>query len=176
MEQLRVTDQGASYYVSNPYAPPDPNKPRTAPPRQPLVQRRGSGTPPPAPDPTPEQLREVNRGVMRYGLLMVLALMGGLLPIPWQAIGPIAGLVALVSGGKLLVRVLQLRWRGMLAPLLVGGLLLTALTTMASMTQLALFWDEQSAYQDCREQAITIAAQDRCLADYQDAITPVSTD
>lgn len=109
---------------------------------------------------------------MRYGLLMVLALMGGMLPIPWQLIGPIAGFAALIFGGRLLARVLQLRWRGMLAPLLVGGLALTALTTLASTAQLTLFWEEQSTFQDCREQAITIAAQDRCLAEYQEAISP----
>ncbi|MFV0425814.1 MAG: hypothetical protein ACK5KU_02125 [Beutenbergiaceae bacterium] len=109
---------------------------------------------------------------MRFGLLMLLTLMAGVLPIPWQVLAPIAGIASFAYGTTILVRVLRLRWRGLLTPLLVGGLALIGLTTLSSTTQLALFWDEQLAFQECREGAITIAAQERCLAQYQESIAP----
>lgn len=110
---------------------------------------------------------------MRFGLLMLITLLAGSLPIPWQVLAPLAGTATLIYGVLVLVQLLRLRWRGILAPLLVGGLALAGLTTMATTTQVAFFWDEQVTYQECREGAITIAAQERCLAEYEEATRPV---
>lgn len=107
---------------------------------------------------------------MAFGVLMMLTLLTGELPVPWQVAAPIVGMVTLGYGFRTLMRVYKLRWRGMLAPMLIGGLVLTALTTMSVTTRVTLLWDEQVAYQQCRDNAITIAAQERCEREYQEAI------
>lgn len=160
--------------VTNPYAPPDPHKPPPQPPQRHAVERPR----PPAQEPpqlTPEQIRGVTGSVMRFGMLMLVSLLAGGLPLPWQLIAPIAGAATMAYGVAVLIRVVKLRWRGLLTPLLIGGLALTGMTTMTTTFQLTLFWDEQVAYQECREQAITIAAKERCLNDYRDATTPSQT-
>lgn len=150
--------------MSNPYAPPDPNKPR--PPRPPHAvaqQRTDERAPkPPPPKLTPEEIRSVTSAVMLFGLLMLLTLLAGDLPVPWQLAAPLVGLATLAYGFRIFLRVRKMRWPGLLAPMLIGGLLLTGLTTMGTTTQLALFWDDQVAYQECRAEAITITAQERC--------------
>lgn len=109
---------------------------------------------------------------MTFGLLMMLTLLLGGLPVPWQVVAPLVGLLSLYYGFRALVRVRRLQWRGMLAPMLIGGLLLTSLTTMSVTTRVTMFWDEQLAYQQCRDNAITIAAKDRCEREYQESISP----
>lgn len=99
---------------------------------------------------------------MLFGLLMMTTLLAGGLPVPWQLLAPVAGVGTLVYGVRTLIRVRKLRWPGMLSPMLIGGLMLTMLTTLGTTTQLTMFWDEQVAYQECRENAVTIAAKDRC--------------
>jgi hypothetical protein len=160
--------------VSNPYAPPDPNKPRPPQPQQPRPlgrqQRPVARAPqPPRPSLTPEQAKSVTSAVMLFGLLMLLTLLAGGLPVPWQVLAPVVGVGTLWYGFRTLMRVRKLRWPGMLSPMLVGGLLLTAMTTLGTTTQLTMFWDEQVAYQECREQAITIAAQERCEREWEAA-------
>ncbi|HLV55942.1 MAG TPA: hypothetical protein VKY71_10270 [Actinotalea caeni] len=160
--------------MSNPYAPPDPSKPR--PPRpQPPAGRRPSPPPRPRPEPrqpTPEEVRGVTTSVMLFGALMMGTLLAGSLPIPWQVAAPFVGLLSLWYGFRALLRVRRLQWRGMLTPMLVAGLLLTMMTTMSATTRVTLFWDEQTAYQRCSERAITIAAQERCDREYREAISP----
>lgn len=167
--------------MSNPYAPPDPNKPRPPrqlpPSQQRALQRPGQPPRPPEPRPeppklTPEQARSVSSAVLVFGVLMLGALLAGDLPVPWQVVAPFVGLGALVYGTRLLIRVRSLRWPGMLTPMLIGGLVLTGLTTMATTTRLTMYWDEQVAYQECRERAITIAAQDRCDREWEQARDP----
>ncbi len=101
--------------------------------------------------------------------MMMGALLAGNLPIPWTLLAPLVGVGALVHGVRTLIRVRKLRWPGLLAPMLIGGLMLTMLTTMGTTTQLTMFWDEQVAYQECREQAVTIAAQERCQREWDEA-------
>jgi hypothetical protein len=168
--------------VSNPYAPPDPNKPRPPRPLPPPAQERAglrpgqpSRPPQPRPEPpklTPEQARSVSSAVLVFGLLMLCSLLASDLPVPWQVVAPFVGIAALVYGTRLLIRVRTLRWPGLLTPMLVGGLVLTGLTTMTTTTQLTMFWDEQVAYQQCRERAITIAAQERCDREWEQARNP----
>lgn len=158
--------------MSNPYAPPDPNKPRPPerkpPPRQ-WQQRPPQRAPEPPPELTPEQARSVTSSTLIFGLLMMGALLAGSLPIPWQILGPLVGVAALVHGVRTLVRVRKLRWPGLLSPMLIGGLMLTMVTTMGTTTELTMFWDEQVAYQDCRAEAVTIAAQERCQREWDEA-------
>lgn len=161
--------------VSNPYAPPDPNKPRPqrppVPPRQQLA-RPPSRVPEPPPQLTPEQVRSVTSRVMLFGLAMLATLLANELPMPIRVLAPLVGVGAFVYGLRTLSRVRALRWRGMLTPMLIGGLVLTGLTTTSTTTQLTLFWDELSAYQECRDRALTIAAQDRCERERDEAMTP----
>ena len=161
--------------MSNPYAPPDPNKP--PPPRPPHTRVMPVAQPrqverapkPPPPKLTPEEVRSVTSAVMFFGLLMLLTLLAGDLPVPWQLVAPLVGVATLSYGFRILMRVRKLRWPGLLAPMLVGGLLLTGLTTMGTTTQLALFWDDQVTYQECQDHAITITAQERCERAWEDA-------
>ncbi|WP_420112597.1 hypothetical protein [Pseudactinotalea sp.] len=158
--------------MSNPYAPPDPNKPRPPerkPPPRGWQQRPQQRAPEPPPELTPEQARSVTSGTLVFGLMMMGALLAGNLPIPWTLLAPLVGVGALVHGVRTLIRVRKLRWPGLLAPMLIGGLMLTMLTTMGTTTQLTMFWDEQVAYQECREQAVTIAAQERCQREWDEA-------
>lgn len=162
--------------MSNPYAPPDPNKPRPPQPRTVARPRQVERAPkPPPPQLEPEQVRSVTSAVMLFGLLMLLTLLAGDLPVPWQLVAPLVGVGTLWYGFRILGRVRKLRWPGLLAPMLVGGLLLTGLSTMGTTTQLALFWDDQVAYQQCSDRAITITAQERCDRAWEEARTSRST-
>ena len=159
--------------MTNPYAPPDPNKPRAprhpqSPPRQRLERHQKRAQEPP-PELTPEQAKSVTGSTMVFGLLMMLTLLAGALPVPWQVVAPFVGLGALIHGVRTLIRVRTLRWPGMLSPMLIGGLMLTLLTTMGTTTTLTMFWDEQVAYQECRAGAVTIAAQERCQREWDEA-------
>jgi hypothetical protein len=172
VEESSSTIRRRQSAVSNPYAPPDPNKPPPAPQhpqRPPQAQWRQQRAPEPPPDLSPEQVRSVTGSTMLFGLLMMATLLAGSLPIPWQLLAPVAGLATLAYGVRTLVKVRKLRWPGMLSPMLIGGLMLTLLTTMGSTAQLTMFWDEQVAYQECRERAITIAAQERCDQEWDEA-------
>ncbi|WP_156252280.1 hypothetical protein [Pseudactinotalea terrae] len=158
--------------MTNPYAPPDPTKPR--PPRQQPPQGQWQKRPPqraqePPPELTPEQVRSVTGSTMLFGLMMMATLLAGNLPVPWQLLAPLVGVGTLVFGVRTLGRVRKLRWPGMLSPMLIGGLMLTCLTTVGTTTQLTIYWDEQVAYQECRERAVTITAQERCDQEWDEA-------
>lgn len=168
-----LSHQESSPAVSNPYAPPDPNKP--LPPRPQLPPQQQSQQPQPQrgqeppPELTPEQVRSVTGSTMLFGLMMMATLLAGNLPVPWQLLAPLVGIGTLVFGTRTLMRVRKLRWPGMLSPMLIGGLMLTALTTVGTTTQLTMFWDEQVAYQECSERAVTITAQERCDQQWDEA-------
>ena len=162
--------------MSNPYAPPDPNKPLPPrpqqPPQRPWQQRPPQRAQEPPPELTPEQVKSVTASTMLFGLMMMGTLLAGNLPVPWQLIAPVAGIGTLIYGVRALIKVRKLRWPGLLSPMLIGGLMLTSLTTMGTTAQLTMYWDEQVAYQECRERAVTIVAQERCRQEWDEARSP----
>lgn len=114
-------------------------------------------------------------GVMGFGGLMLLTLLAGGLPLPWRVAGPLLGVATVVYGVLVVGRVRRLQWRGLLAPMLVVGLALTGVTTLASTLQLTTNWDVEVQRQQCLERSVTIAAQERCEREYRESIRP-STD
>ena len=158
--------------MSNPYAPPDPSTPRPEP-RGRDVARRTSGSRPPQPQqppPTPEQLADAGRAVMRFGLLMLAALLTSRLPVPWQVASPVFALAAVVVGLRSVVRVRRAGVRGVLPAMLGGGIALSVVLLLSSLTMLAL-WPAQVERQQCLDSALTIAAQEQCERAFQEAVT-----
>ncbi len=111
---------------------------------------------------------------MWFGLLMLAALLAYSLPWPIQVIAPVVGAVAFWQGVRTIMRARTLKWRGMLVPMLVAGLVLTGFMASGATADLALNWRAKAAYEECRSEAITIGAQDRCLRTYEDAVDPAN--
>ncbi|MBZ2197703.1 hypothetical protein [Occultella gossypii] len=164
--------------MSNPYAPPDPSRPKPDPDRH---SARRPGLPsgarigtdrraePPRPAPTPEQLIEISRSVMFFGLLLLAAVLTSGLPIPWQVAAPVFAAGAIVVGLRTMGRIRRAGVRGMISVFLTGGMVLSALMLFSSVTLLSL-WPAQVERQQCLDSALTIAAQDRCEQQFSEAV------
>lgn len=110
---------------------------------------------------------------MLFGLMMMATLLAGNLPVPWQVIAPVAGIGTLVYGVRALIKVRKLRWPGMLSPHAHRGP--DAHVAQGTTAKRTTYWDEQVAYQECRENAVTIAAQERCEREWDEARSPESS-
>lgn len=164
--------------MGNPYAPP-PERSRGAgapsgpPSAQEPVARPPSGTgptPPERPGATPDQVRTAGRGVLRFGLTTMGALVATSLPLPWQAAGAVLSVLAVVLG----VRAARAVWRTPplrrpLLPLLVVGFAVAGASLVTSLTVVAT-WPIQQAYQDCLGRALTVSARQTCDTEFRDAL------
>lgn len=162
--------------MSNPYAPPDPNRPKTPPrqvppreQRESEAQRRGT----PAEPPSPEQLRGLTRQMLLFGALMLCTLLTSQaafrFPNPWVAVAIAVGVGTMAAGVRVLRRVLRLRWRGLLPVMLVAGIVISGVSTVANGAVLVL-WDEYTQAQECRDRAVTISALQQCETQLESAL------
>jgi hypothetical protein len=178
--------------VGNPYAPPSgdrtrpgvlppsdekgppsapgPGPRRTHPDQEPPA---GAGRPPapPArrPDPDPAAARATSRRILHFGMLLLAAILASTLPLPWQ-VGALGFVVAALVVG---MRALVLAWRdgvrGAVVPLLGLGLVSAGLVALTVLS-LMLVWPQQLARQECLAGAVTIAATERCQAEFRRAV------
>lgn len=184
--------------MSNPYAPPDPARPpdperRPEPDQDPSGQapsdqagartehetdggRRADadgvkgGKRPERPRPTPEQMAPISKAVLRFGLLMLGAVLTAQLDLPWQLISPLLTIAAIVVGVRTLVSVIRQRLGATIVVLLSGGLALSGMLLLTSLGSLVM-WEAQMDRQQCMRTALTVSAEDQCEAAYQDALT-----
>jgi hypothetical protein len=113
-------------------------------------------------------LVRVNRFVVGFGLLALVAMIALTMPLPWP--GP--GLAALIVAVAVAVRGIRLARR---TPLGNGavmylslGLALLGMFTVYSIPMVTT-WEEQWDYQQCLSQTQTIEGQDACRAAYEKA-------
>ncbi|MBU4213548.1 MAG: hypothetical protein KJ792_02705 [Actinobacteria bacterium] len=160
--------------MSNPYAPPDPTRPRPAPVRPAPGERSPVPQAPPPPAPDPAGLTRAARLVRTTLLLLLAGLVVTMLPTPWglSAIGFAA--TAAVVGGRAVV--VALRSHGGVQ-IVAPALMLTVSAVLGvAVGAASLYWlPVQTRYQECRESALTQAAQHACTAAYQTDISAVQT-
>ena len=156
--------------MNNPYSPPDPSKPRPTPPTREVGPRPPTPRRPDLPKPTPEQLAETSGAVLRFGLLMLAALLTSRLPVPWQVASPVFALAAVIFGVRSIVRVRRTGIRGTLTAMLAGGVALSVVLLLSSLTMLSL-WSAQVDRDRCLGSALTISAKEQCERTFQDAVT-----
>jgi hypothetical protein len=185
--------------VSNPYAPPSPDRapadgpaqgaratdpvdpaprphpPHPAPgPHPPRPPHPGPAAPgPAAPAPDPETLVRIGRLVRHFGIWLVAGVLVTLLPLPWR-VASIAFLVgAVVTGVRALRTVLRSPLRGGLPAMLAAGLLVTAMVLVGSLGSLAT-WPVDAERQACLDGALTRTAQQACERDYEDGLADLT--
>lgn len=177
--------------MSNPFAPPgarppgspgDGNAPDEHRPDDPTVQGPDpTGVQPPhAPrlpaqrhgvrPPDPQAVQDATGRTTQVALLLLTALVAASLPLPWQLAALVPTLVAIVLG----LRALTLAWRagvrGVVTASLVLALAISGMLTMSLTTVIAL-WPIELEHQQCLRDALTIAAQERCEAEFTQAVT-----
>ncbi|WP_182111953.1 hypothetical protein [Actinotalea sp. JY-7876] len=145
-----------------PAAPEQPRQPAGAPP---------PGRVPPRP-PDPEAARAASRRVTHFGLLLLATLVVTSLPLPWQAAAVGFAVAAVVVGIRALMAVWRAGLRGAVVPLLGLGIGFSAVMVLSLGTMLAL-WPLQVELEQCRRDALTISAQDRCQAEYEQSLRDV---
>lgn len=156
--------------VSNPYAPPDPSRPRPDP--VPRVRPDGSSPVPQAPPPPPPDPVEAAKAAASARTTLLLLIAGILvvaLPSPWDLSAIGFSLVAVVVGARAVVRA----WRahaGTPLVVLAAMLTLSALLGVAIGTQLITLLPAKSSYERCQQAALTQSAQDACTAQYKKQI------
>ena len=114
-------------------------------------------------------MRGASRQVTHFGLLVLAALVTSSLPLPWQVAGLVFAVAAIGVGIRALVAVWKAGLRGTLVPVLVVGLVLAGLMSISLTAMLAL-WPVQVELQDCRRDALTIAAREACEEQYQESL------
>jgi len=107
--------------------------------------------------------------VLRFGLLMLIAVLIMQMDLPWQLASLVFAGAALVVGVRALIRVIKDKLRGGIVVLLVFGLGLCGMLAVTALSSLAV-WDEQMQRQDCLRSALTVSAQDRCEREFQQAL------
>lgn len=103
-----------------------------------------------------------------FGLVMVLVLLTSSLSFPWQLLAPVAGVVAIIVGVRAIRVARRVRWKGMLVPLLVGGIALTTLMALSAGATLTM-WDLEQERAQCHQRAVTLAASERCDREFEQA-------
>jgi hypothetical protein len=119
---------------------------------------------------SPDQREEygaVARATLRFGLIVLGAFIGLIAPLPWPALGAALIPWAVVVGLRTLPRARRLPASGGTVAPLVGGLALAAFMTLYAVS-LGVRWPVQWDFQQCQAQALTVEAQDQCLAQYQE--------
>ncbi len=168
--------------MGNPYAPPGAgdrsgdgsgdagNRPGAGPaepavPRE-RVPRTDRAHRPERPPPDPAGARRLAGLVLRFALLMLASLLVSRLPLPWGAAAPLLTLAALAVGVAALVQGVRARVRASSHVLVGLGLGLGVVVLLQQALVVAL-WPITVQLQECRDAALTIAADDACQADYE---------
>lgn len=107
-----------------------------------------------------------SRQVMQFAVAMLVVLLTTGLPLPWNLLGLIVAVVAIVLGIRALVSNWRAGSRGLLFFILLVSVGLTGMMAIGAGGRLA-FWDAMTAHQNCVGQALTVEAQDQCVADYK---------
>ncbi|GAA3229165.1 hypothetical protein ACFP63_04515 [Oerskovia jenensis] len=178
--------------MGNPYAPPRPGQKPTDEARKPTpppVQgtpappvahakpgpggpaRPGGGPPIPGEPPTPvdpDTLRATTRQVLHFGLLMLVTLVTSSLAFPWRVSSLFFAAVTIVFGVRAMRAVWRARLGGALLPAVAVGLGLTATMSLSMLGGLAM-WEVELDNQQCLDGAITVAAQQECAVQYEQA-------
>jgi hypothetical protein len=114
-------------------------------------------------------VRATSRRILHFGVLLLAAVITSTLPLPWQAASLVFVGGALVVG----VRALALAWRGgvrgAVLPMLGLGLASAGLVAVTVLSLLAV-WPQQLERQECLAGAVTIAATERCEAQFRRAL------
>lgn len=178
--------------MGNPYAPPRPGQkptdearkptppPVQGPPAPPVLHgkpgpggpvRPAGGPPAPGEPPTPvdpDTLRATTRQVLHFGLLMLVTLVTSSLAFPWRVSSLFFAAVTIVFGVRAMRAVWRARLGGALLPAVAVGLGLTATMSLSMLGGLAM-WDVELDNQQCLDGAITVAAQQECAVQYEQA-------
>jgi hypothetical protein len=123
-------------------------------------------TPRTPPSPLPAR---VVRASKRFSYALVAAVAFTFFPLPWA----LAGLPCAIAAGVLGVLVLR-SLRGVpavgLVALTYAGIALAGVMT-ATYAAVIVAYDDVLAYQRCVGGALTITAEDRCLREFEDAVS-----
>lgn len=128
----------------------------------------GPGKPDPLAHVDPEQLRATTRQVLHFGLLMLVTLVTSSLAFPWRVASLFFAVVTIVFGVRALRAVWRARLGGALLPAVAVGLGLTVTMSLSMIGGLAM-WDIEMDNQACLDGAITVAAQQECAVQYEQA-------
>ncbi|RXR27351.1 hypothetical protein EQW78_16960 [Oerskovia turbata] len=153
--------------VQGPPAPPA----HDVPPGQVGPGRPGGGPPAPGEPPVPvdpDTLRATTRQVLHFGLLMLVTLVTSSLAFPWRVSSLFFAVVTIVFGVRAMRAVWRARLGGALLPAVAVGLGLTATMSLSMLGGLAM-WDVELDNQQCLDGAITVAAQQECAVQYEQA-------
>ena len=165
--------------MTNPYAPPPADAPgKTRPdaepapggPPGPPAGGRPAGPPPvrpvaPRPPVDPEAVARASRQVLNFSLLLLGAFLVSRFPLPWMAGSLVLVVAALAMGIRALISVRRARTPGVMTPMLVIGLTIAVLFSMAMAGSLAT-WPLLLTEQQCLRDALTISATEACTTDY----------
>jgi hypothetical protein len=116
-------------------------------------------------------LARAGRLIRHFGVYLLAAIAVSALPLPWQAASLVFAVGALVTGIRALGAVGRARLGGGVLPMLVAGLVMTALLSIAMLWSLA-GWTAASQRQDCLRSALTESARLACEQQYRDDLTP----
>jgi hypothetical protein len=176
---VRVGDNAG---VSNPYAPPEdrPRQPEgdqdRAPgqtPRQPTPTRPHSwqqGTPTPSPVPTdPAGAARAGRIARAFALTVLASVLVSLLRLPFSLVAGAIGFASLAIGAWALVVAGRAHVRGSLPVMLVAGLVVAFLWSIAMASPLFALRAELDR-QTCLDGALTVSAKTSCETAYQKAV------
>lgn len=109
----------------------------------------------------------VTRGTTRFALALAASVLVSFLPIPWSLIGLPISALAVALAIVALIGMRGVRATGLWVFMGIGTLL--AGTLAMNYAAAALLADELRAYQGCLGEAITVAAEDRCDAEFERA-------
>jgi hypothetical protein len=154
--------------------PPHHGPPQGPPPPSGYAQRppspHGSGQPvpqrPSRPDPDPAAVRATSRRVLHFGMLLLAAVLTTTLPLPWQAASLAFVIAALVVGIRAFVLAWRAGVRGVVLPMLGLGVASAGLVAVTVLSLLVV-WPQQLERQECLAGAVTIAATERCEAEFR---------
>ena len=155
--------------MSNPFAPPDPDRP---PPRPVLPVAPPS--PAPSPPPDPAGVRKTRRLVNRVFLLFLASLVVWLLPAPWGATSVVFALIALVVAVRAVVVGRRAR-AGRTVLVATSTIVVTAAFGVVVGSTSLLVLPAQMEYQRCRVGAVTVAGKQACTTAYENAVDRLRT-
>jgi hypothetical protein len=111
-------------------------------------------------------VRATSRRILHFGVLLLAAVLTSTLPLPWQVASLLFVAAALVVGIRALVRAWRGGVRGAVLPMLGLGLASAGLVAVTVLSLLAV-WPQQLQRQECLADAVTIAATERCEAQFR---------
>lgn len=157
----------------NPFAAPDPDHPAPPAPEPPRQDPGGGPGKTPREDPTPpsmEELKEASGKTFRFGALLILALLGSQLPLPYTLAAPVLIVAAVVFGVIALRRSWAISRRSLMTPMLIAGIVMALMMSITVASKFAL-WPVEMERQECARYAITNSAKAECVANYEKAVS-----